>query len=59
MVESFLDVVFTRDGTGKATRMDYSLIGFSGNTWFAIWLNDVKTDRIRPWKVCILLSFLF
>ena len=42
-----LDVTFERDITGKATRMDYSLIGFPGNTWFAIYLNDIETDRFR------------
>jgi hypothetical protein len=47
MVEATLDITFTRDGTGKATRMDYSLIGFPGNIFFGIFLNEVKTDRIR------------
>lgn len=44
---SSLDVTFTRDIDGKAIRMDYSLIGFPVRTWFAIFLNDVKTDRFR------------
>lgn len=47
MAESTLDVRFERDGLGKVTRMNYSLIGFPSNTWFAIFLNDIKTDRIR------------
>lgn len=47
MVVSTLDVTFERDGTGKATRMDYSLIGFPSQTWFAIFLNEIKTDRFK------------
>lgn len=41
------DVVFTRDETGKAIRIDYSLIGFPVNTWFAVFLNDVKVIRFK------------
>ncbi len=53
-----MDIVFTRDGTGKAIRMDYSLIGFPSNTWFAIFLNEIETDRIRTNVSGQLIGFL-